>query len=212
LAGASALILITSSTSPAGTCLRSRSIRSKTKPKQPTTSELSSEIEVVDEKVKVLLVSGLPSWDYQQVQRLLQRDPSISLSCWLQSMDESRPQEGDEPISRLPRSMEEVGPVQRCHADGSKSRKSLTISGSDCCRSSASTKPAACCSWPVRSITSEFITMNRLKGIRELLPVRFGDNEFIDAIQALASAKDSQAGADVAGQSQHRPSRDELSK
>ena len=69
----------------------------------------SGVVEVVDEKVKVLLISGLPSWDYQQVQRLLQRDQTIELSCWLQSLDESRPQEGNVPIDRLPRTIEELG-------------------------------------------------------------------------------------------------------
>ena len=69
----------------------------------------SSELEVVDEKVKVLLVSGLPNWDYLQVQRLLLRDQTISLTCWLQSMDQTRPQEGNEPISQLPRTMAELG-------------------------------------------------------------------------------------------------------
>ena len=39
----------------------------------------SSQLEVVDEKVKVLLIAGLPNWDYQQVQRLLQRDSSIGV-------------------------------------------------------------------------------------------------------------------------------------
>ena len=42
--------------------------------------------------------------------------------------------------------------------------------------------------------TSEFVTMNRLKGIRDLLPVKFGDNEFIDSIEALASAQDNKPG------------------
>ena len=36
--------------------------------------------------------------------------------------------------------------------------------------------------------------MNRLREIRDLLPVRFGDNEYIDAIQALAAAKDNKPG------------------
>ena len=42
--------------------------------------------------------------------------------------------------------------------------------------------------------TSEFVTMNRLKSIRDLLPVRFGDTEFIDTVEALASAKESRSG------------------
>ena len=42
--------------------------------------------------------------------------------------------------------------------------------------------------------TSEFVTMNRLKSIRDLLPVRFGDTEFIDTVEALASAKEMNSG------------------
>ena len=71
-------------------------------------ARVSSVMEVIDEKVRVLLVSGLPSWDYQQVQRLLARDSSIALSCWLQSMDETRPQEGNPSITRLPRTAQEL--------------------------------------------------------------------------------------------------------
>jgi hypothetical protein len=154
---------------------------------------VSSEIEVVDEKVKVLLVSGLPSWDYQQVQRLLQRDPSISLSCWLQSMDESRPQEGDEPISRLPRSMEELGRynvVMLMDPNPEEFDDQWIGLLQEFCKY----KAGGVLFMAGPQYTSEFITMNRLKGIRELLPVRFGDNEFIDAIQALASAKDNKPG------------------
>ena len=40
--------------------------------------------------------------------------------------------------------------------------------------------------------TSEFITLNRLQQVRELLPVKFGDNEYIDTTQALASATENQ--------------------
>ena len=153
----------------------------------------SSEIEVVDEKVRVLLVSGLPSWDYQQVQRLLQRDPSISLSCWLQSMDESRPQEGDNPISRLPRSIEELGQyniVMLMDPNPEEFDAGWITLLQDFCKY----KAGGVLFMAGPQYTSEFITMNRLKGVRELLPVRFGDNEFIDAIQALASAKDNKPG------------------
>ena len=72
-------------------------------------ARVTSEMEVVDEKVKVLLVAGEASWDYQHVYKLLQRDQTISLSCWLQTMDETRPQEGNAPISRLPRTIDELG-------------------------------------------------------------------------------------------------------
>jgi len=153
----------------------------------------SSQLEVVDSRVKVLLVSGLPSWDYQQVQRLLQRDSTISLSCWLQSMDETRPQEGDEPISRLPRSIEELGQynlVIMMDPNPQEFDRSWVDLLKDYCRY----KAGGLLFVGGPHFTGEFVTMNRLRDIRELLPVRLGDNEFIDSIQALASAKDNQAG------------------
>lgn len=57
---------------------------------------------------RVLLVAGLPSWEYRMVQRLLNRDSRFVLSCWLQTMGEERPQEGNESISRLPKTAEEL--------------------------------------------------------------------------------------------------------
>jgi hypothetical protein len=147
------------------------------------------QVEVVDEKIRVLLISGLPNWDYQHLQRLLQRDPTISLSCWLQSMDESRPQEGNEPISRLPRSMEELGKynvVMLLDPNPAEFDKAWMDLLQDFCRY----KAGGVLFMAGPQFTSEFVTMNRLAGLRELLPVRFGNNEFIDSIQALADAKD----------------------
>ena len=153
----------------------------------------STQLEVVDSQVKVLLISGLPSWDYQQVQRLLQRDSTISLSCWLQSMDETRPQEGDAPISRLPRSIEELGRynlVIMMDPNPQEFDRSWVDLLKDYCRY----KAGGLLFVGGPQFTSEFVTMNRLRDIRELLPVRLGDNEFIASIQALASATDHQAG------------------
>ena len=153
----------------------------------------SSRLEVVDSQVKVLLISGLPSWDYQQVQRLLQRDSTISLSCWLQSMDETRPQEGDEPISRLPRSIEELGRynlVIMMDPNPQEFDRSWVQLLEDYCRY----KAGGLLFVAGPQFTGEFVTMNRLRDIRDLLPVRLGDNEFIDSIQALASATGDGAG------------------
>lgn len=153
----------------------------------------SSVLEVADDKVKVLLISGLPSWDYQQVQRLLQRDSTISLSCWLQSMDETRPQEGDDPISRLPRSMEELGQynlVIMMDPNPNQFDRPWIDLLKDFCRYKAGGLLFVC----GPQFTGEFVTMSRLRDVRDLLPVKLGDNEFIDTIQALASATDDRAG------------------
>jgi hypothetical protein len=147
------------------------------------------EMEVVDEKIRILLISGLPNWDYQHLQRLLQRDSSIAVSCWLQSMDETRPQEGNEPISRLPRSMEELGKyniVMLIDPNPAEFDRSWIELLQDFSRN----KAGGVLFMAGPQFTSEFITMNRLAGLRDLLPVRFGNHEFIDSIQALADAKD----------------------
>ena len=152
----------------------------------------SSEMEVVDEKVRVLLVSGLPSWDYQQVQRLLQRDQTIDLSCWLQSMDESRPQEGNLPISRLPRTIEELGlyNVILLMDPNPEEFDSQWIEALQLfCRN----KAGGVLFMAGPQYTSEFVTLNRLKGIRDILPVRMGDMQFIDSSDALMSAASSKA-------------------
>ncbi len=151
------------------------------------------EMQVVDEKIRVLLISGLPSWDYQHLQRLLQRDPSISLSCWLQSMDESRPQEGDDPINRLPRSMEELGKyniVMLLDPNPEEFDRQWMELLQTFCRQ----KAGGVLYMAGPHFSSEFVTMNRLTGIREMLPVRIGNDEFISSIEALTDVRDSTGG------------------
>jgi hypothetical protein len=60
------------------------------------------------ERVRVLLVAGAPSWDYRLVQKLLARDKTMIVSCWLQTLDEERAQEGTRQITRLPVTREEL--------------------------------------------------------------------------------------------------------
>jgi hypothetical protein len=58
--------------------------------------------------IRVLAIAGAPTWDYQMVQRLLSRDPTMTISCWLQTLDIERPQEGDRPITKLPTTQQEL--------------------------------------------------------------------------------------------------------
>lgn len=60
------------------------------------------------EKVRVLLVAGAPTWEYRLVEKLLSRDKTITVSCWLQTLDEERAQEGTRPITHLPITREEL--------------------------------------------------------------------------------------------------------
>lgn len=156
-------------------------------------SRVTSEMEVVDEKVKVLLISGEASWDYQHVYKLLQRDQTIALSCWLQSMDETRPQDGNEPISELPRTINELGQYNVVLLMDPNPEE-FDDKWMDLLKDFCKFKAGGVLFMAGPQYTSEFVTMNRLKGARELLPVRFGDTEFIDTIEALASAKDNKPG------------------
>jgi hypothetical protein len=155
-------------------------------------SKTSPPMEVVDAKVKVLLISGLPSWDYIQVTRLLQRDSTIQLSCWLQSLDDTRPQEGDAPITRLPTTLAELNEynvIMLMDPNPTEfSAEWIEMLKTFCKRNFGGVMFVA-----GPQFSGEFVTMNRLSGIRELLPVRFGDNQSIEETEVLNLARDASA-------------------
>ena len=149
----------------------------------------SASMEVVDAKVKVLLVSGLPSWDYQQVSRLLLRDSTIQLSSWLQSMDETRPQEGNNPITQLPQTLGELleyDVVILMDPDPKEFSTEWIANLQSFCKDNFG--GVMFVAGP--QFSGEFVTMNRLQGIRKLLPVRFGDSQSIEETEVLALARD----------------------
>ncbi len=65
-------------------------------------------VNVIDARTRVLVVSGGPSWDYRFLTRLLERDDTIDVSCWLQSADLSSVRDGNTVIDHLPRLAEEL--------------------------------------------------------------------------------------------------------
>lgn len=67
-------------------------------------------VELVDRPIRVLLVEGYPRWEYRYLKNLLIREESISSSILLLSADRNFSQEGDEPISRMPRDADEIEP------------------------------------------------------------------------------------------------------
>lgn len=67
-----------------------------------------TQVKVIDDKARVLIVAGKPNWDYRFIRLVLEREKSIDLSCWLQTLDEDRAQEGDKIIRKLPRTKEEL--------------------------------------------------------------------------------------------------------
>ena len=64
-------------------------------------------IELIDRPLRVLYVEGYPRWEYRYLKELLIREKSIESSVMLISADRDFAQEGNQPITRLPRSPEE---------------------------------------------------------------------------------------------------------
>lgn len=69
-------------------------------------------LEVLGERLRLLLVAGSPNYEYQILRNLLIRDKTIDVSCWLQSADPDFPQDGDElvRIDELPEGRQELDP------------------------------------------------------------------------------------------------------
>ena len=71
---------------------------------EPITSDNQSQtyVNILDNKMKVLLVASGPSWTYRFLARLLQRDETIDVACWLQSADRTAVRDGNTVIDHLP--------------------------------------------------------------------------------------------------------------
>ncbi len=65
-------------------------------------------VNVIENKLRVLLIAGGPSWNYRYLSRLLQRDNTFEVSCWLQSADIDAVRDGDVVIDHLPATPEEL--------------------------------------------------------------------------------------------------------
>ncbi len=63
---------------------------------------------VLDDRLRVLVVAGRPNYDYRAVARLLERDNSVNVACWLQSADQRAIRDGDIQLTELPRKPEEI--------------------------------------------------------------------------------------------------------
>ena len=69
-------------------------------------------VEVLGEKMRLLLIAGGANHEFQILRNLLIRDKTIDVSCWLQSADPKFPQDGDEGvrIETLPQERAEFDP------------------------------------------------------------------------------------------------------
>ena len=73
----------------------------------PANDRRSVPITLVDRPMRVLFVDGYPRWEYRYLKNLLQRERSVESAVMLLSAERDFAQEGNTPISRLPRTREE---------------------------------------------------------------------------------------------------------
>lgn len=71
-------------------------------------NEREATVLVLDERLRLLLVAGRPSYEYRYLTRLFEREDSIDISCWLQSADPLAARDGDTVITELPRQPEDI--------------------------------------------------------------------------------------------------------
>lgn len=67
-----------------------------------------TQIEVLGEQTRVMLVAGGPSHEYRFLRTQLIRDQTVDLSCWLLSADPDFPQDGNTVLERLPDDREKL--------------------------------------------------------------------------------------------------------
>jgi len=151
-------------------------------------STAPAEVKVIDDKARVLLVSGTPNWDYRFLRQILEREKSVDVSCWLQSLEEGRGQEGDTPITRLPRTREDLfayDVIVLLDPDPKEFDEALVDLLTEFVRDHS----GGLLFMAGPSFTSRFLSDARTAKARELLPVRFGDVAAID-VEALLQSED----------------------
>ncbi len=141
----------------------------------PLDNELRSRVlDVVKENVKVLLVAGAPSWDYRMVQRLLRRDDTIDVSCWLQTLDPERPQEGDVTIERLPSTIQELGDYHVVMLFDPNPDE-FDDNWMNLLKEFVGKRAGGLLYMAGPKYTGLFLSLKKTGGLRDMLPVRFGD-------------------------------------
>jgi uncharacterized membrane protein len=131
-------------------------------------------VQVLDDNARVLIVSGGPSWEYRALVRLLTREKMIDISCWLQSLDDGRQQQGNTPIDALPATREELfqyDVVVLLDPDPREFDEEAIKLLKDFVREHS----GGLLYMPGPVFAGRFLTNTETSGIAELLPVQLGD-------------------------------------
>lgn len=139
------------------------------------------------QSIRVLLVAGAPSWDYRLLQMLLTRDKTIDVSCWLQSLDEGRGQEGKHPITHLPQTREELF-VYDVILLLDPNPAELDAAWIELLGDFVGEHAGGLLFMAGPQYTGELFTNPRTTGLAKLLPVKFGDLAALEIVSLVSAS------------------------
>ncbi|MGK0189673.1 MAG: hypothetical protein ACI9R3_005490 [Verrucomicrobiales bacterium] len=145
-----------------------------------------AKVTILDNQAKVLLISGAASWEFRSITVLLTREKTVDLSCWLQSLDQGREQQGNSRILSLPATKEELfafDVVLMLDPDPREFDPAWMGLLKDFVRE----RSGGVLYMPGPVFGPNFITSIHAKAMQELIPVR------IDEMAATATAVDTQS-------------------
>lgn len=131
-------------------------------------------VKVLDDHARVLLISGGPNWEYRALARLFSREDNVDLSCWLQSLDNGRQQQGNTPLDQLPITRDqlfEFDVVVMIDPDPSEFSEAWL----ELLQSFVGEHAGGLLYMPGPVFGGPFLTEPRMEGFKELLPVTLGD-------------------------------------
>lgn len=143
-------------------------------------------VKVLDDKARVLIIAGTPNWEYRALTRLFLREPTIDLSCWLQSIDSERTQQGDTPIRELPTTQEnlfEYDVVLMLDPDP----REFDEAWIGLLKKFVREHSGGFLYMPGPMFSGQFLGGPRTSGIQELLPVGLGDVGDMEVMALLAT-------------------------
>ncbi len=136
-------------------------------------------VKVRDDKSKILLIAGGPTWEYRPLQALLTRDSDINVSIWQQAMDLNVRQEGNTVIDHLPSNARELFEYDAIIMLDPDPRE-FGPSWIETLRSFLGEHGGGLLYMPGPKYATSFLGGVLTRNIQDFLPVRFGDIGSLD--------------------------------
>ena len=145
-----------------------------------------AKVKVLDNQAKILLIAGSATWEYRSITVLLSREKTVDLSCWLQSLDQGREQQGNTRILSLPATQEELFEYDVILLLDPDPRE-FDPAWMGLLKRFVSDRSGGVLYMPGPIFGPNFVTSIHAKAMQELIPVR------IDEMAATAAAVDTQS-------------------